>query len=224
MEIAKAKKNATILSNDAVFAVQLCELLVLNPLYKKIMVLTTIEQSLFNEKIQWIQLDIITESNSHLVKNYNDLFCRIINKSCIENYNNYLFQLIKSCSILGYARIFVNIDLAQYLQKGSITKLFGYQELEEQILKLPFWSTNLFITVKTKSAKSKTIETHDILKSGGRYIGMRLLSSLGLPLIVISSSKIAKAMNYQTSSLSKGDNIYHSGDIQKILNNEKNRN
>lgn len=224
MEIAKAKKNATIISNDAVFLTQVCEGLIINSLYKKITVITDEESNIQSENLVWQIKEELASLTLEDIGSGDDVFCRILNSASITNYNKFIFKLLKNCSLQGFSRAYINIDLVQYLQKGSMGKLLGYQKLEEQIMKLPFWSTNMLITVKTNSVNTKQIDERDILKSGKRYIGMKLLSSLGLPLIVISSEKIAKVMNLMTYSLDQGSRVYHSDDIQKILNNEKDRN
>jgi len=224
MEIAKANKTASVITNDPVFLIQLCELLIINPLYDEIFVITDVEQTLESKQLRWFQVKNLTQINTNQLGNRDDVFCRVRNNDSIENYNTFLFTLLKNCSLQEYARAYINIDLFQYLQKGSLSKLLSFQMLEEQILKLPFWSANVLVTVKTNSVDTKALDESEILKTGRRYIGMKLLSSLGLPLIVIPSLKIAKAMDLMTYSLNQGSKIFHSDDIQKLLNNAKDRN
>lgn len=223
MKVSRAKKKATVISNDLVFLKQLCEKLITNPIYEVILVLSNSEQVLFNDKLVWRKINLIAEINNFNTKG-DDVFCRIINEKKIEDYNAFTFNLAKQLLLLSYSRAYINIDLAQYLMKKSLPKILEYQKLESRLLKLPFWSMNLLITVKTRSVDKDLIDVPSILKTGSKFIGRKLLSSLGLPLIVVPSNKIAEVMNLMTNSLEAGSEIYHSDDIQKILNNEKNRN
>jgi len=222
VKVSKANKTAIIISNDVVFVEQLCEELIANPLYLKLRVLSVQKSELQYENLIWQQIELNSNDIKSKLGKGEDLFCRILNDETIEDYNAFIFDIAKMANLSGVSRAFLNIDLFQYLKKGSISKLFDYQELEETILKLPFWSLGLFITVKTSSTGNAIINVPDVLKSGSKYLGRKLLSALGLPLIVVPSKKIAKAMNLMTNSLNAGAKIYHSNDIQKILNNAEN--
>jgi len=217
VEISKANKKACIVSNDAVFLRQLVELLIANPLYRHITVYSNEQSSIKNDKLMWSTVKLSDSLASEGFETGDDLFVRIENTAEIEDYNSFIFNLIKQFLLKGYSRSFINVDLFQYLKKINLKRILEYQELEKQILKLPFYSTHLVITVKTSSVEKDLIKIPDLLKTGRDFIGRKLLSSLGLPLIIVPSKKIAMAMNKMTKSLDAVSQIYHSDDIQNII-------